>query len=95
MPPAESPEVSAEKGYKRATCKHVFAVRSWQDHTVENHRFKNIDLVCPGCPERGYAPGRDDEDQYEECLQKVGPFRFNKCKLYNSKKRIPCWSKQG
>ena len=43
--------------------------------------------MCPGCAERGFAPGKYDEHQCEECLDRLGCLAFDKYVLYNAKRR--------
>ena len=52
---------------------------------VRNHRRFDRDLVCQACAERGYAPGKYDEHQCEECFEKFGSLKFEKSVLQNAK----------
>ena len=70
-----------------SACKNVFDASSWDLQMIKNHRHSDRDLVCPGCAERGYAPGRYDEYQCEECLENFGSLKFNKHELQNAKRR--------
>ena len=54
---------------------------------VRAHRRFDRDLVCPSCAERGYAPGKYDEHQCEECLEKFGRLKFDKRVLRGAMKR--------
>ena len=68
-----------------SACKNVFDASSWNAEMVRNHRRFDRDLVCPACAERGYAPGKYDERQCEECFEKFGSLKFEKSVLQNAK----------
>ena len=74
-------------GHGCSACKNVFDASSWNAQMVKNHRHWDRDLVCPGCAERGYAPGKYDEHQCEECFEKFGSLKFDKHVLHNAKRQ--------
>ena len=59
-------------GHGCSACKKVFEASTWNAKMVRNHRRFDRDLVCPACAERGYAPGKYDERQGEDCFEKAG-----------------------
>ena len=81
-------------GHGCSACKNVFDASSWNAQMIKHHRHSDRDLVCPGCAERGYAPGKYDEHQCEECLEKFGSLKFDKHVLQNAerqeKSRLVC-----
>ena len=74
-------------GHGCSACKNVFDASCWNAMRVKHHRHCDRDLVCPGCAERGYAPGKYDEHQCEECFEKFGSLKFDKYVLKNTKTR--------
>eukprot|EP00959_Pyramimonas_sp_CCMP1952_P195375 4085518-Pyramimonas_sp.AAC.1 len=52
-----------------------------------DHRYSDRDLACPGCAERGVAPGNIDERQCEDCLEHLASVAFDKHVLYHAKRR--------
>ena len=70
-----------------SACKKVFDAGAWSAQIIRHHRHSNRDLVCPGCAERGIAPGKYDEHQCEECLERLGRLAFDKYVLYNAKRQ--------
>ena len=59
-------------GHGCAACKEVIEARAWNKKMIKNHHYLNRDLVCPRCVARGYAPGKYDEHQCDECFEKFG-----------------------
>ena len=57
---------------------------------IKNHHDRNRDLVCADCRELGYAPGRYDEHQCEECLETFGSLKFDRKNKYNTKRNEKC-----
>ena len=74
-------------GHGCSACKKVFDASAWNARMIRNHRDLNRDLVCPGCAERGYAPGKYDEHQCEECFEKFGSLKFDKHALHDATRR--------
>ena len=68
----------------------VFDASAWNARMSRNHRGLNRDLVCPGCAERGYAPGKYDEHQCEECLETFGSLKFDRKSKYKTKRNEKC-----
>ena len=64
-----------------SACKNVFDASSWNTEMLRNHRRFDRDLVCSACAERGFAPGKYDEHQCEECFEKFGSLMFDKQQL--------------
>ena len=69
-----------------AVCKDVFVAKTWTVYETRKHEGCARDLVCPGCRELGYAPGKYVVFECEECLKKLGRGKFEKCVLQNSKR---------
>ena len=74
-------------GHGCSACKNVLDASSWTWERVRAHRRFDRDLVCPSCAERGYAPGKYDEHQCEECFDKLGSLKFDKFVLSHTKIR--------
>ena len=66
-----------------SACKKVFDASAWNWKVIKNHREHDRDLVCEGCTERGYAPGRYEEHKCEECLEIFGSLKFDRKNKYN------------
>ena len=77
-------------GHGCSACKKVFDASAWNARMIRNHRTLNRDLVCPGCAERGYAPGKYDEHQCEECFEMFGSLKFDRKNKYNKKRSEKC-----
>merc|ERR1712039_1038800 len=73
-------------GHGCAACKEVIEAGAWNKRMIRNHHDLNRDLVCPKCAERGYAPGKYDEHQCDECLEKFGSLKFDRKSKYNKKR---------
>ena len=73
-------------GHECAACKEVIEAGAWNKKMIRNHHYLNRDLVCPRCVARGYAPGKYDEHQCEECLEKFGSLKFDRKSKYKKKK---------
>ena len=73
-------------GHGCAACKEVIEARAWNKKMIKNHHYLNRDLVCPRCVARGYAPGKYDEHQCDECLEKFGSLKFDRKSKYNKKR---------
>ena len=73
-------------GHGCSACKKVFDASAWNARMIKAHLYFNRDLVCPGCAERGYAPGKYDEHQCEECFEKFGSLKFDRKNKYNTKR---------
>ena len=59
-----------------AACLNVLSERRWKPKTIENHRRKCRDLVCPRCTLRGYTPDRYESFQCTLCLEMFGFHQF-------------------
>eukprot|EP00959_Pyramimonas_sp_CCMP1952_P167980 3510557-Pyramimonas_sp.AAC.1 len=60
-----------------SACKEVFEEGAWGAKVMKHHRYSDADLACPGCAERGFAPGQIDEHQCEDCLEHLGSLAFD------------------
>ena len=65
-------------GHGCAACKEVIEASAWNERMIRNHHYLNRDLVCPRCAERGYARGKNDEHQCDECFEKFGSLKFDR-----------------
>ena len=79
-------ECLTPNGHGCAACKEVIEARAWNKKMIKNHHYLNRDLVCPRCVARGYAPGKYDEHQCDECLEKFGSLKFDRKSKYNKKR---------
>ena len=70
-----------------SACKKVFEASAWNATRLRNHRRFDRDLVCPGCAERGYASGKYDQHQCEECFEMLGSLKFDR-QSKSKKKRV-------
>ena len=77
-------------GHGCSACKKIFDASVWNARMISNHRTLNRDLVCPGCAERGYAPGKYDEHKCEECFEMLGSLKFDRKNKYNKKRNESC-----
>ena len=73
-------------GHGCSTCRNIFDASCWDAQLIRNHRHSDRDLVCPGCTERGYAPGKYEEHECTECREKFGSHNFEKSVLYDLKR---------
>ena len=74
-------------GHGCSACKKVFEASAWNATRLKNHRRFDRDLVCPGCAERGYASGKYDQHQCEECFEMLGSLKFDR-QSKSKKKRV-------
>ena len=68
-------------GHGCSVCKNVFDKGFCNRGKIERHRRKDADLVCPGCEEQGYSPGKRIAYQCTNCLKMLGSLKFNKHQL--------------
>ena len=64
----------------------MFSDTACRKTLLQNHRYKDRDLVCPDCSERGYETGKYTEYQRRDCLGKFGSLMFDKQMLHNTKR---------
>ena len=74
-------------GHGCSACKKVFEAKTWNAKMVKRHRLFDRDLVCSDCAERGYASGKYDEYQCEECFEILGSLKFDRRSKYKKKRR--------
>ena len=70
-----------------SACKNVFVKDSWKAEILHTHEREQRDLVCAGCRERGYMPGKYTEYQCQDCLEEFGCCRFEKHVMQNAKRQ--------
>ena len=73
-----------------SACKKVFDASAWSWKVIKSHRERDRDLVCADCTERGYASGKYEEHQCEECLEIFGSLKFDRKRKYNTKRSQSC-----
>ena len=60
-----------------SACLNVFETTTWSAKILNHHRNSKRQLVCPACADLGYAPGKYESHECEECLNEFGSLRFD------------------
>ena len=68
-------------------CKVAYDDACWTKYQRQNHREKQVKVVCKACRAQGFHPKNLDAYTCQTCKGNFGTLRFNKVLLQNSKQR--------